>query len=94
MYGLGGLERVQLDSRGMQELLRSESVRGDLLARAERVAAVVRGRTEGVLDHGPGGIVADSYVGRSRAGATVIGVAMEVESRHRILGSAIDAARG
>jgi hypothetical protein len=89
-----GLERFRLDSRGMKTILKSSGVREDLLARANRVAAQARGRTEGVLDHGPGGIVADSYTGRSRAGATVIGVPMEVESTERVLGSAIDAARG
>jgi hypothetical protein len=91
---MSGLERFRLTSRGMGALLKSDGVRDDLQARAERVARAVRSRTEGVLEHGPGGIVADSYVGRRRAGATVIGVPMEVETASRPLGSSIDAARG
>lgn len=88
------LERLRLDSRGMQALLQSDGVRADLETRAGRVAAAARARGEGVLDHGDGGIVADSYTGRSRAGATVIGVPMRDERRDRVLGGAIDAARG
>lgn len=88
------LVQFRLSSRGAQALLLSDGVRADLERRAERVAQEVRGRTEGVLDHGEQGVVADSYRGRSRVGATVIGVPMEVETRSRVLGSAIDAARG
>lgn len=90
----GGLQRFQLRSAGAKALLRSEGVREHLLDRAQRVARQARGQAEGVLDHGDQGIVADSYTGRSRAGATVIGVPMRVETRERVLGSAIDAARG
>ncbi|WP_432159218.1 hypothetical protein [Streptomyces sp. bgisy153] len=84
----------RIDSAGAKELLRSDSVRQDLLQRAERVAQRVRGQARGVLDHGDEGIVADSYTGRGRAGATVIGVPMEEEARSRVLGSSIDAAGG
>jgi hypothetical protein len=90
----GGLERFRLNSRGAKELLRSDDVRMDLLARAERVAAAVRGRTDRGVLGGDDGIIADSYTGRGRAGATVIGVPMEVETRDRPLGQSIDAARG
>jgi len=83
----------RLNSRGMKALLRSDDVREDLERRADRVAQQVRGQVEGVLEHGEGGIVADSYTGRGRVGATVIGVPMEVEARDRVLGGAIDAAR-
>ncbi|MFC4335211.1 hypothetical protein [Salininema proteolyticum] len=84
--------RLRLRRRGMAALLKSDEVRSDLKRRADRVAETVRNRTEGVLDHGEGGIVADTYTGRGRAGATVIGVPMEVEERDHVLGSAIDAA--
>lgn len=88
------LERFRVRRAGLRELLKSDGVRTDLEARARRVAAAARARGDGVLDHGEGGIVADSYTGRSRAGATVLGVPMDVEARDRVLGASIDAARG
>ncbi|SFD14401.1 hypothetical protein [Streptomyces aidingensis] len=85
--------RFRLNGRGVRELLRSEGVRQDLERRAEAVAQQVRGRAPGVLSAHPGGIAADSYTGRGRAGATVIGVPLDYEEEHRPLGGAIDAAR-
>lgn len=89
-----GVVDFRLTSAGTKDLLRSDGVRQDLQQRAERVAQRVRGTVRGVLDHGEEGIVADSYTGRNRVGATVIGVPMEEETRTRALGSAIDAAGG
>ncbi|MFE5021400.1 hypothetical protein [Streptomyces sp. NPDC056690] len=88
------LERFRVNRAGLRELLKSDGVRADLEARARRVATAARARGDGVLDRGEGGIVADSYTGRSRAGATVIGVPMDIEARDRVLGASIDAARG
>ncbi|MGW7296084.1 hypothetical protein ACWGIB_27325 [Streptomyces xiamenensis] len=88
------LERFRVNRAGLRELLTSDGVRADLEARARRVAAAARARGEGVLGHGEDGIVADSYTGKSRAGATVVGVPMDVETRDRVLGGSIDAARG
>jgi hypothetical protein len=80
-----GLERFQIDSNGAKAVLRSEGVRDDLQRRANQVKAAAQGHTRREL-------IADSYVGRGRAGATVIGVSETEEARERILGSAIDAA--
>lgn len=84
----------KINSSGIEALLKSDAVRADLQARADRVARLARSRTEGLLEHGEGGIVADTYVGKTRAGATVIGVPMRVEVKDRVLGSALDAAKG
>lgn len=89
------LVRFRLLSPGARGVLRSDGVRGDVERRAELVARAVRGRAPGVLArHGPQGIVADSYTGAGRAGSTVIGVPLDYEREHRVLGGAIDAARG
>lgn len=78
---------------GLTKVLTSEGVRADLERRAERVADQVRGRHPAVFSRAPEGIIVDSYVGRGRAGATVIGVPLAYEEKHRPLGAAIDAAR-
>lgn len=82
-----GLQRFVIDSKGAKAVLRSEGVRADLQRRAEAVKTAAQGKTDREL-------IADSYVGRGRAGATVIGVSESEETRERILGSAIDAAAG
>lgn len=80
------LERYKRNPAGMRAILRSGGVRQDLLARAQRVRAAAQVRTDRPL-------IADSYIGAGRAGATVIGVPMRQEREERILGAAIDAAR-
>lgn len=80
------LESYRHNSRGMIDVLRSPGVRADLEARARRVLAAAQPNTSARL-------IADSYRGRIRAGATVIGVPMREEASRRVLGSAIDAAR-
>lgn len=87
------VERFEINSEGAKALLRSEEVRADLQRRADAVANAARARAEGVLDHGEGGIVADAYTGKSRAGATVIGIPLDVEHRDHVLGDALDAAK-
>lgn len=78
--------------QGMKEVLISEEVKDDLVRRARNVAAEVRRTAPGVFSRAPGGIIADGYTGRGRAGATVIGVPLAYEQKHRALGGAIDAA--
>lgn len=80
-----GFDRFKIRSAGAKELLRSDRVRGDLERRAGKVRAAAAGSTDAHL-------IADSYTGRGRAGATVIGVPMRQEVKERILGRAIDAA--
>lgn len=71
----------------MRDLLRSDGVRADLIARARRVAAAA----------GPGMEVDTDDEGRNRARVTVWTAtieAMVAEARDRSLTRAIDAARG
>lgn len=91
---MADLVRFRLLSDGARAVLRSDSVRADLERRAIRVAQAARGRAPGVFSRASGGIVADSYTGSGRAGATVIGVPIDYEQENRTLGGAIDAARG
>jgi hypothetical protein len=81
------LERFTIDSAGARALLRSDGVRADLDARAQRVKAAAEGQVDSDVE-----IIADSYIGSGRAGATVIGVPMRIERRRRVLGGAVDAA--
>lgn len=77
--------KVVLNRRNIRDLLRSETVRADLVRRAENIAAAA----------GPGHIV-DSQIGRTRARAAVITAsfeAMHAEARDRNLTRAIDAGR-
>ncbi len=69
-------------------VMKSAEVRDHLLGRA----LDVRRAAEEKLPHGLD-LVADTTEGRTRAGATVLGVPMRLEVAHRILGSSIDAAR-
>lgn len=87
-------DRFEMNSSGYREVLRSDGVRQDLLARAQRVAARAASMyndADSILE-----VKADSYVGKGRAGATTIAIgdqAMRVESERRVLGNAIDAGR-
>lgn len=78
------------DRKGFAEVLKSDGVRQDLESRADRVRSKAQAS---VADEGVE-VRSDSYVGRSRAGATVWGVPMRIEMDERTLGSAIDAAGG
>ncbi len=89
----GGFDHFQHHWPGYREVMRSASVRADLQARADEVAFVVRNRLGSLGNQGTHiTILADTIVGRNRAGATVIGVPVWLEKRYRILGSAIGVA--
>jgi tRNA A37 threonylcarbamoyltransferase TsaD len=78
--------RIDINSGGIQELLKSAPVRALLQAKADRIAAAA----------GPG-MVASSRVGKTRARASVITdtfKAMRAEATDRALTRAIDAGRG
>lgn len=79
------LARFRHSSAGYRSILRSEGVREDLQRRADQVKRAAQDQTRREL-------IADSYVGRGRSGATVIGVSETEETRERVLGGAIDAA--
>lgn len=85
---------VRLNRAGMRELLRSEGVEKELMARARRVAAAAEASAvpphEGSVDY-----YAVASTSSSRARALVIADhpgALGQEEKYRILGSAIDAA--
>jgi len=82
------LERFTINSAGFREILRSDEVRADLLRRAEQVKTAAQPHMPDEFE-----LIADSFTGQNRASAGVIGVPMRLESRRRILGAAIDAAR-
>ncbi len=85
------LERFQLNSRGMGELLRSKGVRDLLQSKANKVADAVK--ADMANEDGDWRVFADTQIGKTRAGATVHGVPMRVEADRRVLGRALDAAR-
>lgn len=93
------IERFQINSRGAAALLKSEGVRADLERRAQAVADWAGPYFEEALaDSGtpePVRIVADSYIGRTRAGATAIAVhpgSLRVEQEHGYFRGAMSAA--
>lgn len=93
------IERFQINSRGAQALLKSDGVRADLLRRAQAVADWAGPYFEQALaDSGtpePVRIIADTYVGRSRAGATAIAVhpgSLRIEQDHGYFRGAMSAA--
>ncbi|MFH0243594.1 hypothetical protein ACGRHY_14470 [Streptomyces sp. HK10] len=92
--------RFRLRSRGARALLRSDGVRADLQRRADQVRAVADPQfQEATADSHvsePVRVIADTYTGAQRAGATVIAIhpsSLRIERERRILGGAIDAAR-
>lgn len=90
--------RFKHSSRGYQNVMKSAGMRADLQRRADQVKQVA-GPQFDVADDDlwgtPVEVIADTYVGKSRAGGTVVAVhpaALKIESERRILGGAIDAA--
>lgn len=78
--------RVEVNSAGIQALLKSPEVEDLLLAKAQRIAAAAGD-----------GMEASSRVGKTRARASVITAtraARKAEATDRALTSAIDAGRG
>lgn len=82
---VSGFEKFKISSPGARALMRSDGVRADLQRRAENVSRAAEA-SSGIM------LTADTYIGKNRAGATVIGVPMPIEQDRRILGGAIDAA--
>ena len=78
--------RIDMNSAGIQELLKSGPVRALLKVKADRIAAAA----------GPG-MLASSRVGKTRARASVITdsfAAKRAEATNRSLTRAVDAGRG
>jgi len=81
-----GKIRIDINSEGIQALLKSAGVEADLRARAARIAAAA----------GPG-MEAGSRIGKTRARASVVTAsrkAMKAEAENRALTRALDAGRG
>lgn len=77
--------RIELNSQGVRELLKSNEIKADLQRRAEAIARAA----------GPG-FIADSTVGPNRARASVGTTdidSMRAEAEDRVLTRAIDAGR-
>lgn len=78
--------RVDLNSEGIAELLKSTELQNELDRRAQRVAAAAGD-----------GFEADTYIGRDRARSVVRATtakALRAEAQDRALTRALDAARG
>lgn len=78
--------RVEINSAGIQALLKSGEVEALLLAKAQRIAAAAGA-----------GVEAGSRIGKTRARASVITAtraARKAEAENRSLTKAIDAGRG
>lgn len=78
--------RIDINDAGIRDLLKSDSVRALLKAKADRIAAAA----------GPG-MEATSWTGRTRARASVITAtakARKAEATNRSLTKALDAGRG
>lgn len=78
--------RIEINSAGIQALLKSEEVQSLLMAKAQRIAAAAGE-----------GMEASSMVGKTRARASVITAtraARKAEAVDRSLTKAIDAGRG
>ena len=91
--------RVRLNRREMRKLLRSEGVQGVLGRKGAAVGAAVQAagiRVEGMPGKIPLPVTVEVTAGKGRARASVIlnhPSGLAVESKHRVLGRAIDAAR-
>lgn len=80
---------IKLNSKGVREILRSDSVERDLLLRAGRVAAAAQAKAPENVE-----IRVDSAKGATRARATVVALGgAKAELEDRFLSSSIDAAR-
>lgn len=88
--------KLEFDSAGFDEVLKSAAVREELQARADRVKSRVEQQFLRAYHYGTAPrVIADTYVGQTRAGATIVVVhpeALAIEQRYRFLGSAIDSA--
>lgn len=99
-----GAIRIELNTEGVRELLRSEPVALDIERRADAVAVAANGRYDAIevgardVKGAKAPIVAVVHMGlgKNRARGRVVAehpAALNVESRHRVLGASMDAAR-
>lgn len=91
--------RVRLDRRGMRDLLKSEGVQAMLGRKARAVADQVEAagiRVEGIPGRIALPVTVKTSAGKGRARSRVIldhPSGLAVESKHRVLGRSLDAAR-
>lgn len=90
--------RFRHNPGGYFAVMKSDEVRANLQARADKVAAEAAPQyRQHDLYGDPVEVIADTYEGQHRAGATIVAVhplSLRVEAKYRILGGAIDAAGG
>lgn len=89
--------RVKLDKAGMRELLRSREVQTEMHRKAERAADAARTIAPEVSGDYIASIEPVDDPASDRARSRVVAhvpYALEVEARHRVLGRALDAAKG
>jgi hypothetical protein len=94
-----GLVNFRVNRAGIAGILKSETVRLHLYARAQRAAAVAQARydDERLVDSGRVHVFADSQIQTNRARAAVVAIhpaVVEVERDHHVLAQALDAAKG
>ena len=94
------LDRYKPNRRGIRGILGSQTVRADLVRRAEAVAEVARAEYQANPPHtGQVDVIVDSQAGtggRVRSRAAVIAkhpAVLHIEADRRTLGAAMDAAR-
>lgn len=84
-----GLERFEHNWPGYKRVMRSDGVVAHLQGLADDIALTAEAE---LFDDGDVFVIADTQVGKTRAGATVIGVPMRLEVEERILGRAVRSA--
>jgi len=85
------LDRFNYSKAGYLKILKSPEVRAALQRRADKVKAAAEAALP--AEAGDAEIFADTTIGRTRAGATVLGVPLRIEQDRRPLGQAMSAAR-
>jgi hypothetical protein len=89
--------RVRIITRGVREMLKAPDTAAEMKRRAQKVADQAKGAAPVVSGAYRASIEAETHEGPTRVTGRAIATvdyAQSVEARHRVLGRAIDAARG
>ena len=86
---MGAIMKLSINNRGIGELLRSDGVQANIHARAEKVGAAARARSDMEI------LVEDRRGARARTRVIALDPrAKRLEAKYRVLGSSLDAGRG